>query len=79
MVVMKVTPVKNVLISKRCYKSESTDLFFNKVVNDDTKVSVYDVSDRKQKVLAISDINIRNHRMVINDRKFFICSIRNGA
>ncbi len=79
MVVMKVTPVKNVLISKRCYKSESTDLFFNKVVNEDTKVSVYDVSDRKQKVLAVSDINIRNHRMVINDRKFFICSIRNGA
>lgn len=78
MVVLKVTPVRNVLIGKGCIKSESADMFFNKVIGDGSKVAVYDVSDRKQKVLCVNEINKRNHRMVINDKKYFICSISAG-
>jgi len=50
-------------------------MFFNKVVEDGSKLEVYDVSDRKKKALDITEINKRNHRMIINEKKYFICSI----
>ncbi|MDP4181878.1 MAG: hypothetical protein Q8942_12385 [Bacillota bacterium] len=75
MVVLKVTPVRNVLIGKGCYKSERTDMFYNKVVNDGSKVEVFDVSDRRHKALLVSQLNKRNHRMLINNKRYFICSI----
>lgn len=78
MIVLKVTPVRNVLISKRCYRSEKTDLFFSKVFAECAKVEVFDISDRKQKALPVNEINNRYHRIVINDKKYFICSINEG-
>lgn len=75
MFVLRVTPVRNVLIGKRCFKSERPDMFFTKVAEEGTKIEVYDVSDRKNKMLNVSEINKRNHRMIINDKKYFICSI----
>lgn len=78
MMVIRVTPIRNVLIGKRCYKSDRADLFFNKVVDECSKVDVYDVTDRKKKELAVNEISKRNHRIIINDKKFFICSIKAG-
>lgn len=78
MMVLKVTPVRNVLIGKRSVKSERPDLFFNKVVNEDSKIDVYDVFERKQKTLSVTEINARYHRVIINNRKFYICSIKAG-
>lgn len=78
MMVLKVTPVRNVLIGKSCFKSEKADMFFNKVIGEGSKIDVFDVSDRKQKALAVTEINKRNHRMIINDKKYFICSINAG-
>ncbi|MCX7709707.1 MAG: hypothetical protein N2484_07630 [Clostridia bacterium] len=78
MMVLKVTPVRNVLIGKRCFKSEKSDLFFNKVVGEGTKIEVFDVSDRKQKVLSLTELNKRNHRMIINGKRYFICSVSAG-
>ncbi|TYQ15257.1 UNVERIFIED_CONTAM: hypothetical protein Cloal_1691 [Acetivibrio alkalicellulosi] len=78
MLILKVTPVRNVLIGKRCFKSERPDMFFNKVIGENSRIDVYDVSDRKQKMLAITEINKRNHRMIINNKKYFICSINSG-
>ena len=78
MMVLKVTPVSNVLIGKRCFKSERTDMFFSKVVGEGAKVDVFDISDRKRKALAVNEINKRNHRMIINDKKYFICSVTAG-
>ena len=78
MTVLKVTPVRNVLIGKGCVKSESADMFFCKIVRDGTKIDVFDVSDRKKKELSVNEINKRNHRMLINDKKYFICSVSNG-
>lgn len=78
MLILKVTPVRNVLIGKRCFKSERPDMFFNKVMSDGSKIDVFDVSDRKQKVLVVTEINKRNHRMIINNKKYFICSIHAG-
>lgn len=75
MIVLRVTPVRNVLIGKRCYKSERPDMFFTKVVEEGSKIDLYDVSDRKNKTLNVSEINKRNHRMIINDKKYFICSV----
>lgn len=75
MFVLKVTPVRNVLIGKRCYKSERPDMFFSKVIEDGSKIEVYDVSDRKNKALKVTEINKRNHRMIINNKRYFICSI----
>ncbi len=79
MYVLRVTPVRNVLIGKRCFKSERPDMFFNKIVEAGSKVEVYDVSDRKIKTLNISEINKRNHRMIINEKKYFICSISDAG
>lgn len=79
MYVLRVTPVRNVLIGKRCFKSEKPDMFFNKIVEAGSKLEVYDVSDRKIKTLNISEINKRNHRMIINDKKYFICSISDAG
>jgi hypothetical protein len=79
MFVLRVTPIRNVLIGKRCYKSEKPDMFFNKVVETGSKIEVYDVSDRKVKMLNVSEINKRNHRMVINDKRYFICSISDAG
>lgn len=76
MMVLKVTPVRNVMIGKRCFKSENADMFFCKVVSEDSKIIVFDVSDRKQKELHVTEINKRNHRMIINDKKYFICSVK---
>lgn len=76
--VLKVTPVRNVLIGKHCLKSESADMFFNKVVSEGSKIEVYDVSDRKQKELFVNEINKRYHRIIINGKKYFICSINAG-
>jgi len=76
--VLKVTPVRNVLIGKHCVKSENADMFFNKVVGEGTKVEVYDVSDRKQKELSVTEINKRYHRMIINGKRYYICSINAG-
>jgi hypothetical protein len=78
MMILKVTPVRNVLIGKRCFKSERPDMFFNKVFGEDSKVDVFDVSDRKQKALSVTEINKRNHRMIINNKRYFICSINAG-
>ncbi len=78
MLVLKVTPVRNVLIGKRCFKSERTDMFFNKIVSEGTKIDVFDVSDRKQKELYASEIIKKNHRMIINNKRYFICSINAG-
>ncbi|HOV28202.1 MAG TPA: hypothetical protein PK566_17835 [Pseudobacteroides sp.] len=75
MTVLKVTPVRNVLISKGCFKSEREDMFYNKVVQDGAKVEVFDVSDRKQKELTVNELNKRKHRMIINNKRYFICSI----
>lgn len=79
MFVLRVTPVRNVLIGKRCFKSEKPDMFFNKVIDAGSKLEVYDVSDRKNKILEVTEINKRNHRMVINDKKYFICSISDAG
>ncbi|OPZ91831.1 MAG: hypothetical protein BWY74_01829 [Firmicutes bacterium ADurb.Bin419] len=79
MYVLRVTPVRNVLIGKRCFKSEKPDMFFNKVVEAGSKLEVYDVSDRKIKILDVSGINKRNHRMIINEKKYFICSISDAG
>ncbi|MCX7746925.1 MAG: hypothetical protein N2645_08545 [Clostridia bacterium] len=78
MMILKVTPVRNVLIGKASFKSERPDMFFNKVVGEDSTVNIYDVSERKQKVLNVTEINKRNHRMIINDKRYFICSINAG-
>lgn len=78
MMVLKVTPVRNVLISKRCFRSERADLFFSKVVKEGSNLDVFDISDRKQKVLPLTEINKRNHRIIINGKKYFICSINAG-
>lgn len=78
MLVLKVTPERNVLINKCCFKSENMDMFFSKVVDDGSKIDVFDVSDRKQKALFVTQINKRNHRMIINNKKYFICSIYTG-
>lgn len=78
MMVLKVTPVRNVVISRRCFKSENADMFFSKVIGEGMKVEVFDVSDRKRKVLAAAEINKRNHRMIINNKRYFICSINVG-
>lgn len=79
MFVLRVTPVRNVLIGKRCVKSEKPDMFFNKVAEAGSKVEVYDVSDRKIKTLNVSEINKRNHRMIINEKKYYICSISDAG
>ena len=79
MMVMKVTPVRNVMIGKRCYKSERPEMFFSKIIGEGSKIDVFDISDRKQKVLAITEINKRNHRIIINDKKYFICSVMGTA
>ncbi len=78
MLILKVTPVRNVSIDKRCFKSERPDMFFSKVIGDGATIDVFDVSDRKQKVLAVTEINRRNHRMIINNKRYFICSINDG-
>ncbi|AEV69850.1 hypothetical protein Clocl_3351 [Acetivibrio clariflavus DSM 19732] len=75
MFILRVTPARNVLIGKQCYKSDRPDMFFSKIVEDCTKIEVYDVSDRKKKLLNVSEINRRNHRMIINGKRYFICSI----
>ena len=75
MMILKVTPVRNVLISRRRFRSEREDMFFSKVVGEGAKIEVFDVSDRKLKTLSVIEINKKNHRMVINDKKYFICSI----
>lgn len=76
--ILKVTPVRNVLIGQGRLKSEGADMFFNKVVGEGVKVEVFDVTDRKQKALPVAEINKRNHRMIINDKRYFICSINAG-
>lgn len=78
MIILMVTPVRNVLIGKRCLRSEKPDMFFSKVVGEGAKIEVFDVSDRKQKALSVSEINKRYHRMIINNKKYFICSIKAG-
>jgi len=77
--VLRVTPVRNVLIGKRCFKSERPDMFFAKVIEGGSELEVYDVSDRKKKTLDVSEINKRNHRMIINDKRYFICSISDAG
>jgi len=79
MMVLKVTPVRNVLIGKRCFKSKRADMLFNKDFGDSACIEVFDVSDRKQKLLLAAEINKRNHRMIINDKRYFICSVTNTA
>ncbi|MCX7748137.1 MAG: hypothetical protein N2645_14815 [Clostridia bacterium] len=75
MFMVKVTPVRNVLINERRYKSNKSEFFFNKVIDDQSLVQVYDVKERMHKLLNISEINAIKHRMVINDKRFFICSM----
>jgi hypothetical protein len=75
MVIFTVTPVSNVLINRRCFKSENLENFFSKVFDEEAMIDVYDVTDKKQKALYVSEINIGRHRIVINDRKFFICKV----
>lgn len=75
MVIVKVTPVGNVLINKKCFKSLNVELFYNKIIKEGEKIIVYDVKDKKNKALTASEINARIHRMVINNKKFFICSM----
>lgn len=78
MVILMVTPVRNVVIGRNCLRSEKPDMFFSKVVGEGAKIEVFDVSDRKQKALSVSEINKRNHRMIINNKKYYICSIKAG-
>ncbi len=78
MVILMVTPVRNVLIGKHCLRSDKPDMFFSKVVGDGAMIEVFDISDRKQKALTVTEINKRNHRMIINNKKYFICSIKAG-
>ena len=78
MMFLKITPVRNVLISKCCFRSERPDMFYNKIVSEGSRIDVFDVSDRKLKALAVTEINKRNHRMIINNKKYFICSINAG-
>jgi hypothetical protein len=78
MMILRVTPIRNVLIGKCCFRSDRPDMFFNKVMVEGSKIDVFDVSDRKQKTLEMTEINKRNHRMIINDKKYFICSINAG-
>lgn len=78
MMVLQVTPVRNVLIGKRCFRSDKADKFFIKVVGEGSMIEVYDVSERKQKSLSVTEISKTNHRMIINDKRFFICSIFKG-
>ena len=78
MMILMVTPVRNVSIGKYCLRSERPDMFFSKVISEGMKVEVFDVSDRKRKVLAVPEINKRNHRMIINNKRYFICSINAG-
>jgi hypothetical protein len=75
MIIMKVTPVGNVLINKRQFKSANMELFYNKVIYDGEKILVYDVKDRKFKTIKAEEIDMRIHRMIINNKKFFICSM----
>ena len=75
MIIMKVTPVGNVLINKRQFKSANLELFYNKVIYDGEKIFVYDVKDRKFKYIIADEIDSRIHRMIINNKKFFICSM----
>jgi len=74
-----VTPVKNVIIGKKCFKSEKMDMFFNKVLYEGTEIEVYDISDRKQKTIDVGVIDAAKHRMIINNKKFFICKITTSA
>lgn len=78
MMILKVTPVRNVIISKHCFKSDKPDMFFCKVVGEDSKVEIYDVAERKQKALTATDLVKRNHRVIINNKMYFICSIIEG-
>jgi hypothetical protein len=78
MIILKVTPVRNVLIGKKCFKSERPDMFINKVIDQDTKLEIFDVSSRKLKTVNSNEINKRYHRMIINNKKYFICSINAG-
>lgn len=75
MLIVKVTPIGNVVISKKCFKSENIELFYNKVIEDDSKVNVYDIKDKMIKLINPFEINSRIHRMLINNKKFFICSM----
>lgn len=68
MVILKVTPVRNVLINKCCFKSENSDMFFCKVYKDGSKINVFDITDKKEKELLAREINIKRHRMIINDK-----------
>ncbi len=78
MTILMVTPVRNVVIGKQCLRSEKPDMFFSKVFGEGAKIEVFDISDRKRKALAATEINKRNHRMIINNKKYFICSIKAG-
>ena len=74
--ILKVTPVSNVLIGKCCFKSDKAEKFISKVIKDGSKIDVYDVSDRKMKTLWVTELSARYHRIVINNKKYFICSVR---
>ena len=76
MIVLRVTPESNVNVKKRCFKSDRLDYFFSKVYYCGDKVDVYDVKDKKRKQLEISEVSSYQHRIVINERKFYICSFR---
>lgn len=78
MTILKVTPVRNVLIGKRCFKSDRPDMFFNKIIGEGARVDVFDVSDRKQKLVEPTELSKKNHRMIINNKRYFICSINAG-
>lgn len=75
MFVLKVTPESNVNVKKRCFKSDRLDYFFSKVYYQGDKVDVYDMKDKKRKQLEIAEISNCQHRIMINERRFYICSI----
>jgi hypothetical protein len=75
MFVLKVTPESNVNVKKRCFRSDRLDFFFSKVYYHGDKIDVYDLKDKIRKKLEISEISNCQHRIVINERRFYICSI----
>jgi len=75
MMIFTVTPVSNVLINKRCFKSENLEYFFNKIFDEGSEIEVYDVVDKKQKLVHVCEINTGKHRIVINNKRFYICKV----
>jgi hypothetical protein len=74
--IFTVTPERNVLINRNCFRSENPDLFFSKVVSDDTLIEIYDTLEKKNRTVFLKELNIKKHRLMINNKRFYICAVR---